>query len=569
MATSAPSASASSNTGASGPTRTGWGRGPAEPGAAFRGIGRGGARARGGRGGHRGGRPSISRGGAPAEADSSKKSPQDQAKAKAPSISPKVPAPPSISPSNSAQAAGSTKASSRPRPARKASESKPGRKPSIALDPSAPAPNSSSSPAQVSPRTPSRRKRSTTTPKPQQPFAPAPAPTLPRKPSPTVERSNPRPNGDKPSAASIAPSKDLPPHLVPHSATAPTFDIRHDIDALVERVRAVAMDRPHTPGSHIDWAGEDDDSLPDLDDWGVTSSTTEITTDSSKGSVISPILQDTLKPLPGIIDIDIPTPSIKLHEVNGTAASLGIVPNVEAVGEKTPRTDNGGNTPSRAVIPDAKQEAASSAEKSTSQTDVVEPPTVLVSPPASLPLHPSLPAKPLFAGRQAADRAPERPASAQPSVASTESSGAPPVFSPTAVPPQSSDLFSNESSPSPDRALSASIHAVSKSLSPPHHFSSPPPSFSHGSFNPSHARAHTMGRYKPDNLSDSDRPRRGDQLAHGHGRNHSTPPAGAGGTHAHSRTTSRPVITGDAISRLARSLGGTPLAKAAVPAKAN
>ena len=31
--------------------------------------------------------------------------------------------------------------------------------------------------------------------------------------------------------------------------------------------------------------------------------------------------------------------------------------------------------------------------------------------------------------------------------------------------------------------------------------------------------------------------------------------------HSHSRTTSRPVITGDAISRLARTLGGTPLAK--------
>ena len=27
------------------------------------------------------------------------------------------------------------------------------------------------------------------------------------------------------------------------------------------------MDRPHTPGSHIDWA-DDDDSLPDLNDWG-------------------------------------------------------------------------------------------------------------------------------------------------------------------------------------------------------------------------------------------------------------------------------------------------------------
>ncbi|KAI6035230.1 hypothetical protein F5J12DRAFT_778731 [Pisolithus orientalis] len=55
-------------------------------------------------------------------------------------------------------------------------------------------------------------------------------------------------------------------------ATAHEAEVRHDIEALVERVRAVAMaeNRPTTPGSHIDWAGDEDDSLPDLDDWGVT-----------------------------------------------------------------------------------------------------------------------------------------------------------------------------------------------------------------------------------------------------------------------------------------------------------
>lgn len=71
--------------------------------------------------------------------------------------------------------------------------------------------------------------------------------------------------------------------------------MRNNIDALVERVRAVAMadNRPSTPGSHIDWAGEDDDSLPDLDDWGVTP--TGRVTDA-----MSPVGVDGLKSLPDV-----------------------------------------------------------------------------------------------------------------------------------------------------------------------------------------------------------------------------------------------------------------------------
>ena len=64
------------------------------------------------------------------------------------------------------------------------------------------------------------------------------------------------------------------------------------------------MDRPNTPGSHIDWAGEEDDSLPDLDDWGVTSSTAGTAdaggSDAGASRIISPILEDTLKPLPSL-----------------------------------------------------------------------------------------------------------------------------------------------------------------------------------------------------------------------------------------------------------------------------
>lgn len=303
------------------------------------------------------------------------------------------------------------------------------------------------------------------------------------------------------------------------------------------------MDRPHTPGSHLDWAGDDDDSLPDLDDWGITSSTTTATTDSSKASVISPILQDALKPLPSIIDIDVPTPSIKLHEVNGAQKELEGADGSVSVGERTPRTDGGLDSMSQASTTgaDADTETQSdlSAQDARSSTFSPEPP---------------------LAKDKQADGTPVKGVSGVDAGASAKPATGSPIASPKAVRANAPDFFSDSSSvKSPDRALTASIHAVSASTSPNH--LSPPPSLPlRGGFQPSHARAHTVGRYRQEYLSDSERPRRAD-LLHGHGRNHSTPPAGAGTGHSHSRTSSRPVITGDAISRLARTLGGSGLAK--------
>lgn len=63
------------------------------------------------------------------------------------------------------------------------------------------------------------------------------------------------------------PAKDLPPHLAPATPATPATELKSNLDALVEHVRAGAMERPHTPGSHFDWADEDD-GLPDLNDWG-------------------------------------------------------------------------------------------------------------------------------------------------------------------------------------------------------------------------------------------------------------------------------------------------------------
>lgn len=536
--TAVPAGANSSASHPTGPSRTGWGS-TVEPGSAFRGMGRGGGgapRGRSGRGGHRGTRSVNARGGAASNIDSAKKSPQDlPPKDKAPSVSHKAAAAPASSnpPSSSAQTNGANKPSSRPKVARKASDSKTPRKLSLGLDTAAPpAPNTTSSTTQPSPRTPRRRRSHASSKASLAPPASIPAPSLPSKPTLTMDSNTSQPAASKPTPAAV---KDLPPHLVPpHSAHAPTFDIRHDIDALVERVRSVAMDRPHTPGSHIDWAGEDDDSLPDLDDWGVTSThTTNLVVDSGKASVISPILQDTLRTLPSIIDIDVPTPSDQSHEAERGQAGA------KSVGENTPRSESGEGTSVQASIVNIQADAGTT-----------EPSTVEISAP-----------NPTIDGVVANGTSePIEPSSAAGSGGSTVHED---LFSPTSIRPQPpQDIFSAESSPSPDRGLAASMHAMSKSLSPPNFLRSPPYNFSQRgtggrAFQPTHARAQTVGR--PDYLSDTDRPRRGDGQTHG--RNHSTPPAGSGAAHSHSRPTSRPVITGAAISRLARTLGGTPLAK--------
>lgn len=562
----------------SGPSRTGgWGPRNGEPGSAFRGIGRG--RGRGGRGGHHGGKSGSSRGGPAASTDAGngKKPPPGPKK-----TSPKAPAPASSStPAEPAPAQPSASSKhSRPRPSRKASESKASRKPSLSVDPAASAPatpNANGSNANLtSPHTPARRKRSHTHNR-EKSHHPTNSsvlnvPNLPRKPSLTApaEVNTARSNGGSkakaasptaPTAGSVpasAPSKDLPPHLAAQSVN-PQSDIKHDIDALVERVRAGAMDsmRPHTPGSHIDWAGEEDDSLPDLDDWGVTSSTattTTTTTDSSKGhldaiapnaNVISPILQDALKPLPSmhIVDGDVTTPSIKLHEVSEKERDLSI-------GDRTPRRD--ADTDADTLSTGGVDGDVSDMSASVDGRSVPSPSLQAVTPTT----HTSAVESPAVNGKS-------KTTSESPAV-SSNTPAKKPLVSPKAVRAELSDLLSHTSVPSPSRSLTASIHALSPSPSSNGLLSPPPRVPSRGgTFSPSHARAQTVGRYGQDNyLSDSERiPRPNHPFAHGHGRNHSTPPAGSAGGGAHTRTSSRPVISGDAISKLARTLGGAPLRK--------
>ena len=131
------------------------------------------------------------------------------------------------------------------------------------------------------------------------------------------------------SPSSPNPAKDLPPHLTPATSTTPATDLKSDIDALVERVRSTAMDRPHTPGSHIDWA-DDDDSLPDLNDWGFTEVMTTSVRQEAHPVTIPPILEDA--PLQSAI------PEVRIEgepspdETNSQEAKPG------PVSDATPRT---------------------------------------------------------------------------------------------------------------------------------------------------------------------------------------------------------------------------------------
>lgn len=555
----------------SGPERGTW-RGNGDSSPAFRGQaksrpgnGRG-----GGRGGRGGGRQPNAKGGPTSrnENPASKLStdqPQAQPKLKPPPVATngsKLAPPPSAQPTASpTQSTASNKSSnnrSKP-PSRKPSEQKGPRGVPNGDSASKPATNPQQ-PPNASPangRGNGRRKRSQSSQSQiQTPLAPVISVTRPappsRKASVVVE-----PVQNRPRSVVIA-AKDLPPHLAPPGT--PSFDIKHDIDALVERVRAVAMEnRPHTPGSHIDWAGDDDDSLPDLDDWGVTSNTNtdpdpgKLTTNSDDpGRIISPILENALRPLPTIVD-------------------------VETTQAKTAPNGDANVTQEKRALEKAAEPALSHGKVEGGSASAVTSPTLASESqlenfsPSKTPLHPSLPPKP----------APALDLSARPST----SFAAEPMSAKDETPRTGSILGTladsihapsrSSQNPSPERGLSTST-----SSAPSHINTHKVPNVGRGPFQPAHGRSHTVGRpYRqpnmagspnfPDHGVDADRPRRGD-VTH-HARTHSSPPTGAGATRAPHAT--RPVLTRDALSVISRSLGAAsrrehpPIAVTTIPAK--
>jgi hypothetical protein len=406
--------------------------------------------------------------------------------------------------------------------------------------------------------------------------------------------------------------KDRPPHL------NGKFDVRNDIDALVERVRAVAMDnRPSTPKSHIDWAVDDDDTLPDLDDWGVTTSTL---TTQLEG--ISPIIVDGLRSLPEFAaNSTVPSPlkqveAVTVQPITDAQSSLanGITPDTVS---QNPRSTREEDIKSKSSLENMGKYDPRTAVPLNSYSP---------QPNASLPLHPSLPIKPLSVDSIVQHTSKLRPRAFPVRFVPHSTSPIAPMMdlsgklerSPTAnskqaeepvevtfemtdhkaatwtseprlkgpeplivVEPITESVILNvspnmgsgytqtaqEPSPSGLSGLCASIHApkgIVNSVSAPANISI------RADYDPihTHTRAHTVGRSA---LPNSTIHGQGDYLSRISRSGHTTPNGGfQGTTHIRTRSTppgganhyrlphtSRPVITGDAISRLARTIGKT------------
>lgn len=524
--TSKPQTSTPASTSNTGSSRTkDWAR-SGEPGSAFSGIGRGGRGS--GRGGSRGGRGRGGRGAAPMQP----KTPLENTSQKTPlpSGTPATPVPSSAKPrappapvlatpiekqgqNSSVGAPASTPSSSRPKNSRRPSRAVP----TVVVAPTTP--EVASAPSSGRPQNRRRRSQSSKAPSSAKNSTPS-----------SLDESLLRPQKSRSrSSLQSAPVRDRPPHL----------DMRTDIDALVERVRAVAMaadNRPTTPGSHIDWAGDDDDSLPDLDDWGVTKST------SAGGDMISPIIVDGLKPLPDPI-VKPATPPPAIQDPPSVPENL------------KPSSDKAKST--------APPEAAPTVQR-------------------RVPLHPSLPPKPVvsntsFQPHSRTQNSFKKPVASDPN---SDSSG---TLAPINL-SHSDQTSAARSAPLPNAVDQSSTGGgygsrleppaseyPGESLSAPSNITQYSPSaIARRNFNPSHTRAHTVGRasYADDNSlgrfsrSGSSTPRGGHFNNH-HIRTHSSPSSSASLNHRSPHA--RPVITGDAISKLARTIGLTSPGKIAEP----
>ncbi|KAG6832986.1 hypothetical protein H0H92_004870 [Tricholoma furcatifolium] len=370
-----------------------------------------------------------------------------------------------------------------------------------------------------------------------------PAPTLTKISVPSYDDNLQRPGRSRMGQAPhTAPIKDAPPHLSTSAFHKPT-----DINAVVDRVRAVAVnERPHTPGSHIDWAGDDDDSLPDLDDWGIPSFKTATT----ENGLISPLNVTRLRPLPGVT-AEISTSDLKVSELTNDA-----IP--EDVADHSPPQVEPTKTISSI---DDKVHVA------TPITTTQEP---LISAPGSakVSLRPSLPPTTTDVGEQGTADAPQLVFTSN---IGNERGLAASIHSPHATAEQQ-DPFSNILSRG--GGLAASIHApppegISESKSAPSNIAS----YSAMPAEPrTHNRSHTIGR-PPSHGSRSENngrpsrsgyntPRGGLSRGGHHNRTQSTPPTGG---HNQRHTVHRPVITGDAMSRLARTIGNTTISPTRTP----
>ncbi|PPQ79554.1 hypothetical protein CVT25_003437 [Psilocybe cyanescens] len=608
-----------------------WGR-SGEPGSAFNGL------SRGGRGGRGRGAARAGRGGTRGGTSTRDSKPDDDHQANTKVDSLQVPSTTAPKPS------GSSSFSASPSIPEKSITSSPTSKP--AKPPSRrasrtipPAVTTQIQAAEVvappaSAKVPNRRKRSQT----GKPSAIIPPKINPPAPNDNLLRPNKPRLGPVPHTA---PVKDTPPHL------NQKIDMRNDIDALVERVRAVAMDhRPTTPGSHIDWAGDDDDSLPDLDDWGVTPATFN----ANKLDAISPIIVDGLRPLPDLTPRSVPSSPLKHVQTITTTQEISVKPGQKEYGASSSSNTNLNSRPIEKEpekptinVPKAVEPAAKEKHVSPVTPKIPKPVANNSNSTSRRPIHPSLPAKPAVGSSFVSPKSrsgaapmrnttyPRSPVNATftdkgsdtkananqdasnevPAVNEKEITIA--VEQPTANDEQTSkpetpehlattesedsgasDQHKSATSESPSKTekpapegLAASIHApkaMTDSVSAPANLSTYPdlPSNSSTSLHGfTHTRAHTVGRppsfpksaqgeYIPRFARSGHTTPRGGGGGGGfhesyHARTHSSPPAGAMANHLRTHPSSRPVITGDAISRLARTIGRTGASSSSKP----
>ena len=359
----------------------------------------------------------------------------------------------------------------------------------------------------------------------------------------------------------------------------------------------MADNRPSTPGSHIDWAGDDDDSLPDLDDWGVTPG---ISVENKEE--ISPIIVDGLKSLPEFVmkpDIlsseegeqpendDYSYTRAVLSEKEGkilSVVSQGAQLHEEK--DKSPKTTSI-NLVSNKTIQEGPESVASSTRPplhpSLPPKPVVSPEASVVLPKsrhgsATIPMRNYSPQKSLNIPADKPDFKPvptiavSNEQSDQRKTFPDEQAGAPPVHSLPRGPDTLLRDISSMSAPAAQSenldkdGLLASIHAPTsllESASAPAGLGSYPSTHTPAA-NRTHTRAHTVGKLSVPSTDSVRHSRSGYSTPQGgsegyHARTHSSPPAGVMLKNHRSPNSHRPVLTGDALSRLAKTIGSTAL----------
>lgn len=335
------------------------------------------------------------------------------------------------------------------------------------------------------------------------------------------------------------PAIHLAPMNVVNTPSSPnsSSDVKANIDALVERVRASAManHRPGTPGSHIDWA-DDDDSLPDLNDWGIQSPAPP-----TSQAMISPILVDGLTPLP---------------------ESASLPQNQKNPGESidvTERVDIPEDRDMTSVADNSHQPAMDRGFNSATELPEAQGTRVL---PTQAPLHPSLPPKPM----QHQERHSPRPRSYTNNkrIKLPMNNVVLPNNTPISAAPKIPTIqVQNQDTRKEELGLSASIHApveqeANRSNGPSGTAlqSSHTNSMHHSTLDKSrareitHSRAHTVGQ--PPSVN-----RRVHSTTVGNGTLHARSQSSPTSAKNNGRSSHRPVLTGDAMAKLAKTIGGT------------